>query len=70
MKLRCQTAVAAPLANEPIATQKEKREKRKGDKREKGTGYFFIEGPTVRMLEALRAANSTRTAGRIRLPRH
>jgi len=32
------------------------------DKRgEKGTGYFFIERPTARILEALGAANSTRT---------
>jgi len=30
-------------------------------RQEKGTGYFFIERPTARMLEAIRATNSTRT---------
>src|SRR5688500_12840220 len=33
-----------------------------------GTGYFFVERLMRRMLEALRAKNSQRTTGRLRLP--
>ena len=38
--------------------------------REKGTGYFSVERVSAHMLEALRAANSQRTTGWIRLSRY
>ena len=37
---------------------------------EKGTGYFSIEALMAAIVEGRRAENSTRTAGRLRLPRH